>query len=72
MSPDEIGQTIRTAWRKASFCASNECVEVAQRGDMIVLRDSGQPHDSMLRCAAEDWESFMRGIKSGEFDRLGS
>jgi Domain of unknown function (DUF397) len=72
MSPDEVGQTIRTAWRRASFCASNECVEVAQRGDMIILRDSAQLHGSMLHCAAEDWGSFTRSIKSGEFDRFGS
>lgn len=72
MSPDEVGQTTRTAWRRASFCASNECVEVAQQGDMIFLRDSAQPYGSMLRYAAEDWGSFLRGIKSGEFDRLGS
>jgi len=63
---------MQSAWRRASFCASNECVEVAQRGDMIILRDSAQPHGSMLHCVAEDWESFMRSIKSGEFDRLGS
>ena len=39
---------------------------------MIFLRDSAQPYGSMLRYAAEDWGSFLRGIKSGEFDRLGS
>ena len=72
MSPAKVRQANRTAWRRASFCASNECVEVAQRGDMIFLRDSAQPYGSMLRYAAEDWGSFLRGIKSGEFDRLGS
>ena len=72
MSLDEVGQTIRTAWRRASFCASNECVEVAQRGDMIILRDSVQPHSSLLSCTSEDWGSFTRSIKSGEFDRLGA
>jgi hypothetical protein len=39
---------------------------------MIILRDSAQPHGSMIHCAAEDWGSFTRSIKSGEFDRLGS
>jgi hypothetical protein len=72
MSPDEVGQTTRTVWRRASFCASNECVEVAQRGDMIILRDSAQPHSSVLRCTPEDWGSFMRNIKSCEFGSLGS
>lgn len=72
MSPDEVGQTIRTAWRRATFCASNECVEVAQRGDMIILRDSARPRSSVLSCTAEDWGSFMYNIKSGQLDSLGS
>jgi hypothetical protein len=72
MSPDEVGQTIRTVWRRASFCASNECVEVAQWGDMVLLRDSAQSHGSMLYCAAKDWGSFTRSIKSGELNRLES
>ena len=71
MSPNEVGQVMRT-WRRASFCASNECVEVAQRGDEIILRDSAQPHGSMLHYTVKDWGSFMRRIKSGELDRLRS
>lgn len=64
-------QTGQPAWRKASFCASGECVEVAQRDGMIVLRDSKDPRGSMLHYTAEEWQSFVRGIKAGEFDHLG-
>jgi hypothetical protein len=60
------------SWRRASFCASNECVEVAQRNSMIILRDSTQPRGSMLRYAARDWGAFVRSIKSGKFDGLES
>lgn len=58
------------AWRKASFCASGECVEVAQQAGMILLRDSKRPRGGVLRYTAEEWESFVRGVKAGEFDDL--
>jgi len=57
------------AWRKASFCASGECVEVAQQDGMIVLRDSKEPGGSLLRYTAEEWQSFVLGVKAGEFDK---
>jgi Domain of unknown function (DUF397) len=72
MSPNEVGQAMQPAWRRASFCASNECAEVAQHGDMILMRDSALPHGSVLRYTVEDWRSFMRRIKSDEFDCLRS
>ena len=58
-------------WRKASFCASGECVEVAQQAGMIVLRDSKEPRGGVLRYTAEEWRSFVLGVKAGEFDDLG-
>jgi hypothetical protein len=51
-------------WRKASFCASGECVEVAQRDDLIIVRNSAQPHGSMLRCTAGQWRSFISNVKA--------
>jgi hypothetical protein len=67
----EAGQTEPPAWRKSSFCASGECVEVAAQGGRIVLRDSKEPRGGMLRYTAEEWQSFICGIKAGEFDHLG-
>lgn len=72
MSPDEVGQATQPAFRTASFCGNSECVEVAQREGTIILRDSTQPHGTMLYYAARDWGSFVRNIKSGQLDGLGS
>jgi hypothetical protein len=72
MSPDEVGQAEQPAFRRASLCGGGECVEVAQRDSMIVLRDSTRPHGSMLHYAVGDWRSFVRAIKSGQLDGLGS
>jgi hypothetical protein len=63
-------------WRKASFCASGECVEVAQRNGMIVLRSSNGPRRISLgprrrvHYTAQEWQAFLRGVKAGEFDDL--
>lgn len=72
MSPDEIGRVAQPAFRTASLCNGGECVEVAQRDGMIVLRDSTQPHGTMLHYAVGDWGSFVSNIKSGQLDVLGS
>jgi hypothetical protein len=58
-------------WRRASFCASGECLEASQQGGLVVLRSSTDPGGCELRCTIEEWQSFVRGIKSGEFDDLG-
>jgi hypothetical protein len=64
-------QTEPSAWHKSSFCASGECVEVAEQDGMIMLRDSKDPRGGMLRYTTEEWQSFVHGIKAGEFDSLG-
>jgi hypothetical protein len=35
---------------------------------MVILRDSTQPHGSVLHYTAGEWGSFVRAIKSGTFD----
>lgn len=77
MLPFGARQTNLPPWRKASFCASGECVEVAQRNGMIVLRSSNGPRGisagprRRVRYTAEEWQAFVLGVKAGEFDNLG-
>jgi hypothetical protein len=59
-------------FRTASFCASGECIEVAQADGVVILRDSTQPLGSRLHYGASDWGFFVRDIKSGKLDRLDS
>lgn len=70
MSANEPEQPVQPTWRRASFCASTECVEVAQRDDVIILRDSTQPRGDMLHYGVGEWRCFVRNIKAGEFDGL--
>jgi hypothetical protein len=71
MAVHEAGKAEPPAWRKTSFCASRECVEVAHEDGMIVLRDSKEP-PRYVRYTVEEWESFIQGVKAGEFDDLGN
>jgi hypothetical protein len=68
MSSNEPGRAVKLGWRRPSSCASGQCAEVAHRDDMIILRDSKQPHHGILRYIAEEWRPFVRNIKAGELD----
>jgi len=55
-------------WIKSSFCADKTCVEVAQSGAMVLLRDGKDRDQPHLRVPRDDWYAFLRGIVAGEFD----
>jgi hypothetical protein len=51
-------------WRKARRSVGNgECVEVAEVGDSIGVRDSKDPDGPMLVYRAENWQQFLDGAK---------
>jgi hypothetical protein len=62
----------QAAFRRSSFCAASECVEVAHRNGVITLRDSSLPQGNTLNYAPKDWQSFVRRIKAGRLDALGA
>ncbi len=56
-------------WRKSSFCAANECVEIASNNGAIFLRNSTQPR-KMVRYTPEEWRAFAKGLRAGDFNDL--
>jgi Domain of unknown function (DUF397) len=72
MSSNEIDCSLHLAWRTASFCQSGECIQVAQRDGLIILRDSTRPRGTLLHYDAGIWRCFIRDVKAGEFDDLRS
>jgi hypothetical protein len=54
-------------WRRASLCASGECVEMSQRGTDVMLRDSANP-TVVLTCSLDAWLTFANAVRAGEFD----
>ncbi|MFB4265359.1 DUF397 domain-containing protein [Nonomuraea sp. GTA35] len=58
-----------TAWRKSSFCnGATACVEVAAVEGLVALRDSKDPDGPVLLFSRAEFETFIAGVKDGEFD----
>jgi len=72
MPPRETELPVSPIFRKSSFCASRECLEVGQRDGLIILRDSTRPRGTLLHYDGGIWRSFIRDVKAGEFDDLRS
>lgn len=58
----------KAAWRRSTKCESAACVEIADLGDDVALRNSTDPGRNVV-FSREDWRSFVAGVRAGEFDR---
>jgi hypothetical protein len=57
-------------WRKSSYCAAGECIEIAQKNDVILMRSTLAPR-AVVRFTAAEWRAFSQGLQAGEFRDLG-
>ena len=57
-------------WRKSSFTDNGQCVEVADVGDDILVRNSNHPDAGTLRLNRPQFGAWLRGTQAGEFDDL--
>lgn len=62
--------TLRGAtFRTSSFCTNGGCVEVAPLVDgQVAVRDSKDRSRPAHVYSADEWQDFVAGVKSGEFD----
>jgi hypothetical protein len=57
-------------WRKSSYSNGQaNCVEVADAGQDIAVRDSKEPDGPVLVFGAGEWRAFVSGLTAGEFDQ---
>jgi len=57
-------------WRKSQKSASNGgCVEVADLGRHVAVRDSKDPSGPVLVFTPHEWECFLDGARKGEFTK---
>jgi hypothetical protein len=68
----EVSEENRSEWspfKKSSFSANGQCVEVAFSVNAVRVRDSksGNP-DEFLGFTIPEWHAFVMGIRNGEFD----
>jgi hypothetical protein len=56
-------------WRKSEKSGGGgDCVEVAQWGDSILVRNSHDPSGPVLSFSRSQWEAFLEGARGGTFD----
>lgn len=57
-------------WRKAQKSISQGgCVEVADLGAEVAMRDSKDPDGPALLFTTHEWDCFLDGVQKGEFNR---
>jgi hypothetical protein len=56
-----------TQWRRSSYCADGACVEIAEHGDDVLMRDSKHPEQPFLRFDRTTWRDFIDAVANGEF-----
>ena len=54
------------SWRKASGCASRECVEAGCGAGKVGVRDSADAAGPVLEFAPAAWREFTAGIREGQ------
>lgn len=64
---DATGHDLAAAeWRKSSFSASQNCVEVARNlPGIVAIRDSKDPHGPALVISGARWADFADSVKAG-------
>lgn len=64
-------ETNANSWRTSSFSVNaTACVEVADAGNGVFVRDSKQPDQGHLTFTRAELAAFISGCKAGEFDDL--
>lgn len=56
-------------FKKSLYCGTCDCgcVEVKQSEDKVFVRSTFK-HDTVAEFTFDEWEVFVKGVKSGEFD----
>ena len=50
------------SWYKSSYSSGSggDCVEVADAGTAVLVRDSKRPGEAFLSVGADEWAAFVR------------
>ncbi len=58
----------RAVWKKSSYSGGNgSCVEVANLGEHIAVRDSKDRSGPKLVVTGETWRAFLDEVKTGKY-----
>jgi hypothetical protein len=55
-------------WRRSTRCGeSGQCVEIADLGESVAMRDGADPDGPALSFTRSGWSDFVAGLVWGEF-----
>lgn len=58
-----------TTWRRSTYSSTgNTCVELADLGEHVALRNSNQPDVGTLTIGADQMAAFIDDVKAGRLD----
>ncbi len=55
--------TVKVQWVKSRRCDTNACVEVADRGDAVLVRNSSDTNGPTLVVSHDAWDGLLAWIK---------
>jgi hypothetical protein len=55
-------------FRKSTLSGGGNCVEVAKREDIVLVRDSKDSSSPILRFTHAEWKAFLGGVRNDEFE----
>ncbi|MFF2199141.1 DUF397 domain-containing protein [Streptomyces sp. NPDC058145] len=60
-------QAAELVWQRSSYSAGDggQCVEVADAGTAVLVRDSKRPGEASLSVGADEWAAFVRMAARG-------
>lgn len=65
---DSQSPSLEIIWRTAVKSGSDNCVQVARQGAVVMIADSKNPGGPVLSYTLQEFDAFLDGAKKGEFD----
>lgn len=54
-------------WMRSSYCADTTCIEVSTLDGEVLVRDSKQVNQPVLRFSKSDWDAFLDAVVAGAY-----
>jgi len=58
---------IAVEWVRSTFCSDHSCVVAGMLDDDIVVANSNNIEAQRLQFSRREWEEFLAGVESGDF-----
>lgn len=57
-------------WIRSRYCSgpNSTCVEITVGANQVGVRDGKENNGSVLRFSVEEWRTFIRGVRAGDFN----